>query len=100
LIRRSSSFSIFGGHHSSFTRCNGLALKGANTQLMIGGAKDKDISNVVVVVDNAEIKPGNTLELIGVTFDQKITVRPSLAKLTKEARFRTGRVAPLAQHPP
>jgi hypothetical protein len=77
-----------------------LVLYGAKTQLMIGSAKDKDVSNVVIVVDGAEIKPGNTLELLGVTFDQKFTVRPYLAKLTKEARFRAGCVARLAQHLP
>jgi hypothetical protein len=67
---------------------------------MIVGTKDKDVSNVVIVVEGAEIKPGNTFELLGVTFDQKFTVRPYLAKLTKEARFRAGRVARLAQHLP
>jgi hypothetical protein len=67
---------------------------------MIGGTKDKDISNVVVVVDEAEIKLGNMFELLGVTFDQKFTVRPCLAKLTKDARFRAGSAAQLAQHLP
>jgi hypothetical protein len=51
-------------------------------------------------VDGSEIRPGNTFELLGVTFDQKFTVRPYLAKLTKEARFCAGRVAWLAQHLP
>jgi hypothetical protein len=83
---------------SSFTQNNGLALNGAMTQLMIGGAKDKDVLDVVVVVDGAEIKPGNSLELLGVTFDPKFTMRLYLAKLTKEVRFRARRVARLAQH--
>jgi hypothetical protein len=39
---------------SGFTRNNGLALNRAKTQLMIGGAKDKDILNVIVIVDGAE----------------------------------------------
>jgi hypothetical protein len=45
---------------SDFTKFNGLALNGAKMQLMIGGAKDKDVLNLVVVVDGAEVRPGNT----------------------------------------
>jgi hypothetical protein len=83
---------------SNFTMYNGLALNGAKTQLMIDGTKDKDILNVVVVVDGAEVRPGNTFELLGVMFDQNFTVRPYVAKLSKEARFRAGKVVQLAQH--
>jgi hypothetical protein len=45
---------------SNFTKDNGLAFNRANTQVMIGGAKAKDVSNVVIVVDGAEVRPGNT----------------------------------------
>jgi hypothetical protein len=75
---------------SGFPRNNWLALNGATTQLMIGGAKDMDVSNIIVVVDSAEIRLGNTLELLGVSFDRKFTVKPYLSKLTKEARFLRG----------
>jgi hypothetical protein len=85
---------------SNFTKDNGLALNGAKTQVMIGGARAKDVSNVVIVVDGAEVRPGNTFELLGVTFDQRFTARLYLANLSKEARFRAGRVARLAQHLP
>jgi hypothetical protein len=57
---------------AKFTKDNGLALNGAKTQVMIGGARAKDISNVVILVDGAEVRPGNTFKLLGVTFDQKI----------------------------
>jgi hypothetical protein len=83
---------------SGFTRSNGLGLNRAKTQLMIGGTQD--VSNVVVFIDGAEIRPGNTLELLGVSFDRRFTVRLYLVELTKEARFRAGRVARLAQHLP
>jgi hypothetical protein len=85
---------------SKFTKDNGLALNRAKTQVMIGGARTKDISNVIIVVDGEEVRPGNTIELLGVTFDQRFTVRPYLTNLSKEARFWAGRVAGLAQHLP
>jgi hypothetical protein len=85
---------------SNFTKDNGLALNRAKTQVMIGGAKAKDVLNVVIVLDGAEVRPGNTFKLLGVTFDQRFTVRPYLTNLSKEARFRAGRVARLDQHLP
>jgi hypothetical protein len=85
---------------AKFTKDNGLALNRAKTQVMIGGARAKDIINVVILVDGAEVRPGNTFELSGVTFDQRFTVRPYLTNLSKEAKFRASRVARLAQHLP
>jgi hypothetical protein len=85
-----------------YTRDNSLALNGANTQVMIGGAKAKarDIPSIRINVNGPEVKPSNSFELLGVTFDQKCTVRPYLNTLAREARFRAGRVAQLAQHLP
>jgi hypothetical protein len=71
-----------------YTRDNGLPLNGAKTkarQSSVGGA---------------EVKPSNSLELLGVTFDHKFMVRPYLNTLAREARFRAGRMARLAQHLP
>jgi hypothetical protein len=50
---------------AKFTRDNGLALNGAKTQVMIGCAKAKAISNVTIHVDGAEVKPCSTFELLG-----------------------------------
>jgi hypothetical protein len=85
---------------SNFTKDNGLALNGAKTQVMIGGARAKDVSNIVIALDGAEVRPGNTFELLGVTFHQRFTVRPYLANLSIEARSRASRVAQLDQHLP
>jgi hypothetical protein len=68
---------------SKFTKDNGLALNRAKTQVMIGGTRAMDISKVIIVEDSAEVRPGNTFELLGVTFDQRITVRPYLTNLSK-----------------
>jgi hypothetical protein len=83
-----------------YTRDNGLALKGAKTQVMIGGAKANDIASISIHVDCAEVKPSNLFELLGVTFNRRFTVRPYLNTLAREARFRAGHVARLAQHLP
>jgi hypothetical protein len=83
-----------------YTRDNCLALNGAKTQVMIGGAKARNIASISINVDGAQVKPSNSFELRGVIFDQKFTVRPYLNTLAREARFRAGRVARLAQHIP
>jgi uncharacterized membrane protein (UPF0136 family) len=87
---------------AKFTRDNGLGLNGAKTQVMIGSAKAKarDISDITIHVDGAEVKPINTFELFGVTFDQRFTVRPYITTLSKAAKFLAGRVAGLAQYLP
>jgi hypothetical protein len=78
---------------AKFTRDNGLALNGAKTQVIIGGAKARDIASISINVDGAEVKPSNSFELLGVTFDQKFTMRLYLNTLAREARFLAGRVA-------
>jgi hypothetical protein len=85
---------------AKFTKDNGLALNGAKTQAMIGGDRAKDISFVVILVDGAKVRSGNTFELLGVTFDQRFTVRPYLTNLSKEAKFWAGRKVRLAQQLP
>jgi hypothetical protein len=67
---------------------------------MIDGTKARDIASISIHVDGVEVKPRNLFELLGVTFDQRFTVRPYLNTLAREARFRAGRVAWLAQHLP
>jgi hypothetical protein len=83
---------------AKFTKDNGLALNRAKNQVMIGSARAKDILNVVILLEGAEVRPDNTFELLGVTFDQRFTVRLYLTNLSKEAKFCAGRVAGLAQH--
>jgi hypothetical protein len=78
---------------AKYTRDNGLALNGAKTQVIIGGAKARDIPSISINVDGAEVKPSNSFELLGVTFDQKFTMRLYLNTLAREARFLAGRVA-------
>jgi hypothetical protein len=84
-----------------YTKDNGLALNGAKTQVMVGGkAKARDTTNITINVDIAEVKPSNSFELLGITFDRQFTVRPYLHTLAREARFRASCLARLAQHLP
>jgi hypothetical protein len=80
-----------------YTKTNGLALNGAKKQLMVGG---KGKATFTINVDSREVKPSNTFDLLGITFDGGFTVRPYLHSLARELRFRSGRVARLAQHLP
>jgi hypothetical protein len=84
-----------------FTKDNGLVLNGAKTQVMVGGkAKCKDVDTFTINIDGAEVKPSNSFKLLGITFDRQFTMRLYLHSLAREARFRAGRVARLAQHLP
>jgi hypothetical protein len=71
---------------SFFTRNNGLALNGGKTQLLIGDShlvRKEDLAKLEIVVDGAVVRPSDTLELLGVSFDRKLTVRPYVTKLAK-----------------
>jgi hypothetical protein len=63
----------------NYTRDNGLTLYGAKTQVMVGGkAKARDSASITITVNGAEVKPANSFELLGITFDRQFTVRPYL----------------------
>jgi hypothetical protein len=81
----------------NYTKVNGLALNGAKTQVMVGG-KAKDV--FTINVNGREVKPSNTLDLLGITFNRIFTVRPYLHSLAREARFWAGCMERLAQHLP
>jgi hypothetical protein len=83
----------------SYTKTNGLALNRSKTQVMVGG-KGKPPTTFTINVDGTEVKPVNSFDLLGITFDRSFTVRPYLHSLAMEARFRAGRVARLAQYLP
>jgi hypothetical protein len=83
----------------AYMRANGLALNGAKTQVLVGG-KGKPPPTFAINVDGVEVKPGGTLDLLGVTFDRNFSVTPCINYLARESCFQAGRVAPLAQHLP
>jgi hypothetical protein len=83
-----------------YTKTNGLALNGAKTQVMVGGKGKPPPPTFTINVNGTEVKPLNTFNLLGLTFDRSFTVRPYLHSLAREARFSADRVARFAQHLP
>jgi hypothetical protein len=83
-----------------YMRANGLALNGAKTWVMVGGKGKPPPPTFSINVDGAEVKPGGTFDLLGVTFDRTFTVKPYINSLARESHFRAGCVARLAQHLP
>jgi ribonuclease P/MRP protein subunit RPP40 len=67
----------------AYMRANGLALNGAKTQVMVGG-KGKPPLHLHHRRDGAEVKPGGTFDLLGVTFDRQFKVKPYLHSLARE----------------
>jgi hypothetical protein len=57
------------------------------------GGKGKPPPTFAINVDGAEVKPGGTFDLLGVTFDRNFSVKPYINSLARESRFRAGRVA-------
>jgi hypothetical protein len=70
----------------AYMRANGLALNRAKTQVMVG-SKGKPPPTFTIDVNGAEVKPGGTFDLLGVTFDRQFTVKPYLHSLARELRF-------------
>jgi hypothetical protein len=70
----------------NYTKTNGLALNGSKTQMMVPPP-------FTINLNGTEVKPSNTFDLLGITFDRSFTVGPYLHSLAREARFRAGRVA-------
>jgi hypothetical protein len=78
-----------------FASKKGLALNASKTQLMY----TKGVG-VPVVVDSVGIIPGDTVELLGVTFDQTLTTRPHDKHVEDTARLCSSLVARLGHHLP
>jgi len=53
-----------------------------------------------VLVDGVEVKPSNTIELLGVTADSKLSLEPHLLAVVGAARSHASMVARLASHLP
>ena len=82
---------------AQFVQDRGLVLNAGKTQLMWSGSGK---NTALVTVQGENIKPSNSLELLGVTFDSKLSLEPHLAAVSRAARVRTGMVARLSCHLP
>jgi hypothetical protein len=101
LAKVQSELQRLADEFSAFTKRNGLALNGGETQLLVSSSvKKEELALLSIVVDGANVKPSDTLELLGVVFDRQFTPRPYLEKLAVAARFRASCVKRLAQNIP
>ena len=82
---------------AKFAAERGLVLNAAKTQLMWSGPRRMADS---VIVEGVNIEPTNSLELLGVTIDSKLSLEPHLAAVARAARTRAAMVARLSCHLP
>lgn len=85
---------------AKFTAANGLVMNAAKTQLMVAGARPKDLAGFAVAVDGVDVKPSPELELLGVRFDDSLTTDPHRHAMAKAAQQRAALVSRLALHIP
>jgi hypothetical protein len=58
-----------------YTRSIGLSMNASMTQLLFS-ANAGNVADVTVEVDGSTIKPSNTIELLGVCYDRKLSTTP------------------------
>jgi hypothetical protein len=78
---------------------NGLAMNAAKTQLLVTSNAGAS-AGLTVVVEGSNINCSKTLELLGVTYDRKLSTAPHVENMAKAARQRSALIARLAQHLP
>jgi hypothetical protein len=83
---------------TAYTKENGLALNAAKTQLLIAG--NKSTAGLEIIIDGCDIKPSDTLELLGVKFDRSLNTHPHVEKMAQDARHRAAYITRLAGHLP
>jgi hypothetical protein len=83
---------------SSYARKNGLALNAGKTQLLFSKGAGK--TPPTVRVGDVDVVPGDTLELLGVTFDRALSTAPHDARVLTAARQRAALIARLGHHLP
>ena len=83
---------------AKFAANQGLVLNAGKTQLMWAGGKSK--TKLVVEVDGVEVEPSDTIELLGVRVDCKLSMEIQHTALVRSVKSRASMVARLANHLP
>jgi hypothetical protein len=84
---------------STWAKGNGLAMNGGKTQLLVS-ANAGPAADLSVQVDGNTISCGDTIELLGVNFDRKMTTASHVDDLVKATRQRAALIARLGHHLP
>jgi hypothetical protein len=82
-----------------YTRSMGLFMNASKTQLLFS-SNAGNVRDVTVEVEGCTIKPTNTIELLGVCYDRKLSTTPHVRSLLAAVRQRASVVARLANHLP
>lgn len=82
---------------STWAKGNGLAMNAGKTQLLVS-ANAGPAADLSVQVDGNTISCGDTIELLGVNFDRKMTTAPHVDDLVKATRQRAALIARLGHH--
>jgi hypothetical protein len=77
----------------------GLSMNASKTQLLLS-ANAGNVADVTMEVDRNTISPSNTIELLGVGYDRKLSTTPHVRLLLAAVRQRASVVARLANHLP
>ena len=81
-----------------FASERGLVLNAGKTQLMWVGGKARENSSIMV--DGISVAPCRTIELLGVTMDDKLSLSPHMTAVAQATRCKAAMVARLASHLP
>jgi hypothetical protein len=84
---------------STWAKGNGLAMNAGKTQLLVS-ANAGPAADLSVQVGGNTISCGDTIELLGVNFDRKMTTAPHVDDLVKATRQRAALIARLGHHLP
>jgi hypothetical protein len=82
-----------------WAKWNGLAMNAAKTQLLVS-ANAGPAGGLSVCVGENNIVCSNTLELLGIRYDRKMSAAPHVDDMAKSAKQRAGLVARLSHHLP
>jgi hypothetical protein len=92
LVHKSARF-------AHWAKGNGLAMNPGKTQLLVS-SNAGPAGGLTVQVDSNVITSGETLELLSVTYDRKMTTAPHIENMVKSARQRAALIARLGHHLP
>jgi hypothetical protein len=82
-----------------YTRSMGLSMNASKTQMLLL-ANGGNVANITVMVDRNSINLSNTIELLGVRYDRKLSTAPHVRSLLAAVRQQASVAARLANHLP
>jgi hypothetical protein len=82
-----------------YTRKMGLSMNASKTQLLFS-SRAGDVTKTPVEVDGSVIYPVDTIELLGVRYDRKLSTAPHVKNLLASTKQRASIISRLANHLP